>query len=87
MSARRGGARPGAGRKAGGRNKATIEREIRTAHGLEAAQTGVLPLDVMFARMLDEPLTNGKKPTDEQFQAAVCAAPYIHARLLIRRTA
>ena len=31
--------------------------------------------------MLDKPLTNGKKPTDEQFQAAVCAAPYIHARL------
>ena len=49
MNTARGGSRPGAGRKAGGRNKATIEREIRTAHGLEAAQTGVLPLDVMFS--------------------------------------
>lgn len=77
-----GGARPGAGRKAGGKNKATIERELRTRHGVAAAvQQGLLPLDVMLARMRDEALPNGMKPTDEQFAAAVAAAPYLHPRL------
>jgi hypothetical protein len=31
--------------------------------------------------MRDEPLPNGQLPTDEQFQAAVAAAPYVHPRL------
>ena len=31
-----GGARPGAGRKAGGKNKATIQRELQAAHQVAA---------------------------------------------------
>ena len=82
MSGAHGGPRPGAGRKAGGKNKLTLEREVRAAHGIEAAgEAGLLPLDVMLARMRGEPLPNGEKPTDEQFAAAVAAAPYLHARL------
>jgi hypothetical protein len=75
------------GQKTGGRqrgtpNKATIEREIRAAHGVHAAVNGgVLPLDILLARMRDEPLPNGEKPTDAQFEAAVAAAPYLHPRL------
>jgi hypothetical protein len=42
---------------------------------------GLLPLDIMLARVRGEPLPNGKMPTEEQFQAAVAAAPYIHPRL------
>jgi len=36
---------------------------------------------VLLARMRDEALPNGQKVTDEQFEAAVAAAPYIHPRL------
>ena len=79
-----GGSKPGerrGGRQKGTPNKLTVEREMRATHGLEAARTGLMPLDVMFARMRDEPMTNGRKPTDEQFQAAVAAAPFVHPRL------
>ena len=77
-----GGARPGAGRKWGGRNKATVERQLRAQHGIQAAkEDGVLPLDVMLAVMRGEPLPDGKKPTDEQLRAAIAAAPYLHPRL------
>jgi hypothetical protein len=77
-----GGARPGAGRKCGGRNRATVERELRAQHGIQAAtEDGMLPLDVMLAVMRDEPLPDGKKPTDEQLRAAIAAAPYLHPRL------
>jgi hypothetical protein len=41
----------------------------------------VLPLDIMLAVMRDEPLSDGKKPTDEQLRAAIAAAPYLHPRL------
>jgi hypothetical protein len=76
----RGGARPGAGRPAGGKNKATIEREVRAAHGIAAAmESGVMPLDVMLQVMRggDE----AEQISDRQFQAAVAAAPYVHAKL------
>ena len=75
------------GKKTGGRqrgtpNKATAERQLRAAHGLQTAlDEGLLPLDVMLARMRGAPLPNGQKVTDEQFVAAVAAAPYLHARL------
>jgi hypothetical protein len=82
MSVARRGRRPGAGRKAGGRNKSTIEREIRAAHDLEAAQNyDLLPLDVLLARMRNEPLPTGHMVTDQQFQAAVAAALFLHPRL------
>jgi hypothetical protein len=32
--------------------------------------SGVLPLDVMLTVMRDEPLPDGKKPTDQQLRAA-----------------
>jgi len=70
------------GRKPGTPNKATVERRLRATHGLRTAlDDGLLPLDVMLARMRDEPLPNGQRVTDEQFQAAVAAAPYIHQKL------
>src|SRR3954451_12237456 len=82
MSATRGGRRPGAGRKPGGRNKATIEREMLAKNGIEVARNaGLMPIDVMLARMRGELLPNGRSPTDEQFQAAVAAAPFLHPRL------
>lgn len=77
----RGGAHPGAGRKQGGKNKATIERELRAAAGLEAAKAGLMPLDVLLARMRGETLPNGHEPTDAQVAAARDAAPYLHPRL------
>src|SRR3954451_21056713 len=59
MSATRGGRRPGAGRKPGGRNKATIKREILARHGVELARNaGLMPIYVMLARMRGEPLPN-----------------------------
>jgi hypothetical protein len=52
MSATCSGRRPRTGRKAGGRNKATLEREVRAKHGLEAALNGgLMQVDVMLARM------------------------------------
>ncbi len=73
----KGGARRGAGRKAGGRNRATIERELRARAGVAAALNGgPLPLDVILAKMNGDPSI-----TDGQFQAAVAAAPYVHPRL------
>ena len=71
----RGGKRPGAGRKAGAATKRT--REIAD----KLAGSGVTPLDVMLARMKGQALDGIGSITDEQFQAAVAAAPYIHPRL------
>jgi hypothetical protein len=70
------------GRQAGVPNRATAERQLRARHGIQAAtEDGVLPLDVMLAVMRAEPLSDGKKPTDEQLRAAIAAAPYLHPRL------
>jgi hypothetical protein len=81
----RGGAKPGerrGGRQKGTPNKATVERDLRAAHGLEAAMLdGLMPLDVMLARMQNRALANGLAVTDQQFAAAVAAAPYIHPKL------
>lgn len=76
-SIKKGGKREGAGRKVGVPNKITLERELRAANGVESAmKSGVLPLDVMLHRM------RGTQPvTDNEFAAAVAAAPYIHPRL------
>ena len=69
------------GRKTGGRkkgvpNKATVEKKLRATKGIEsAAESGVLPLDVMLARMRSQTI-GGKNVTDDQFAAAVAAAPY-----------
>lgn len=65
-----GGKRPGAGRKAGVPNK-------RTA-ALQAAveSTGVTPLEYMLQVMRDE-----AHDPKERLNAAVSAAPYVHAKL------
>jgi hypothetical protein len=72
-----GGARPGAGRPPGAKNKTTIEREKMAELGLrEIHRGGRLPLEVMLRRM------NGDASiSDNMFAAAVAAAPYIHPRL------
>lgn len=65
------------GRPKGVKNRATIEREVRAAQGVKAAvEGGDLPLDVMLKRMRGD-----SEITDNQFQAAIAAAPYVHPRL------
>jgi hypothetical protein len=54
----------------------TVERQMRAMAGLRtAAESGEMPLDVMLRRMHGDTTV-----TDQQFEAAVAAAPYIHAR-------
>lgn len=66
-----------AGRKKGAKTKATIEREIRAVHGVTAAvQEGALPLDIILRVMRGD-----TEITKLQFDAAIAAAPYVHARL------
>lgn len=66
------------GRQRGSRNKATIARELRAQSGIRnAQQSGELPLNVILRRMRGE----GPSVSDEQFQAAVAAAPFMHPRL------
>jgi hypothetical protein len=47
-----GGARPGAGRKAGGKNKATIERELKAAVAVAQTREGVRQLAVAILEEL-----------------------------------
>ena len=65
-----GGARPGAGRKRGIPNKATIARQERIA------ETGITPLDYML-NVLRDPTVEYKR-RDEMAKAV---APYVHPRL------
>jgi hypothetical protein len=75
------------GKKTGGRTKGTPNQASvrhkdlarRAVHMV--LDTGITPLDVLCARMRDEVLPNGRKVSDEQFAAAVAAAPYIHPKL------
>ena len=66
----RGGARPGAGRKAGTLSRTT--REQREA----IKASGLTPLDYMLSV-----LRNEASPPDARMDAAKNAAPYVHARL------
>lgn len=80
LIARPGGARPGAGRKPGGKNKSTVERELRAEHGVQAAiATGIMPLDVLLTVMRGGP--EAAAISERQYEAAVAAAPYLHAKL------
>lgn len=66
----KGGARPGAGRKKGAPN-------IRTRAAQAAAEAGgITPLEYMLQVMRD-PATEPR----EKLNAAVAAAPYVHAKL------
>jgi hypothetical protein len=76
------------GFKSGGRTKGTPNRAgqktkeiVRRSLMRQVLDSSVTPLDVLCCRMRDEPLPNGRKVSDEQFAAAVAAAPYVHARL------
>ena len=64
-----GGARPGAGRKAGGANRLSKE-----AHAKAAAE-GILPLDYLLQVMRDT-----LEETTKRIDCAKAAAPYLHAR-------
>ncbi len=66
----RGGARQGAGRKAGLPNKKTAQRTA------EIEASGLTPLDYMLAILRDETLS-----TEDRFEAAKAAAPYVHPKL------
>jgi hypothetical protein len=66
----RGGARPGAGRKAGTPNKASDARQARIA------AEGKTPLDFMLEVMRDE-----TKEFSQRLDMAKAAAPYVHPRL------
>jgi hypothetical protein len=70
MADGRGGRRPGAGRKAGGHNKRTLEFHA------EVAKSKRTPLEHMVAVMLDETADQ-----DRRDRMAVAAAPYLHPRL------
>jgi hypothetical protein len=64
-----GGARPNAGRKQGGANKATKE-------AIEAAAaTGEMPLDYLLSVMRDVGADEAKR-----IDCAKAAAPYLHAK-------
>lgn len=66
----RGGARPGAGRKPGQRNKKTEEQR----KAVEAS--GITPLDYLLTVMRDE-----ARAAEERIDAAKAAAPYVHPKL------
>jgi hypothetical protein len=68
--AKNGGARPGAGRPKGAKNKKTL------ALAAEIAQSGLTPLKFMLGVM-----RNPKRPLDIRLDAAKAAAPYVHAKL------
>ena len=65
-----GGARPGAGRPKGSRNKRTREQEKAVE------ETGQTPLEFLTSVYRDE-----QKPIDERMEAAKAAAPYVHPKL------
>lgn len=64
-----GGARPGAGRKAGGANRLTREAYER------AQASGELPLDYLLRVMRDEEADEAKR-----IDCAKAAAPYLHPK-------
>src|SRR4051794_11474905 len=70
------------GRKTGGRakgtpNRSTVIRKQFAERGMQTLlENGVLPLEVMLRRMRGD-----DSITDNQFAAAIAAAPYIHPKL------
>ena len=73
----RGGRREGAGRKAGCKSKATIEKEeFGRAVAQEAAADGQSPLEYMLGVMRDTTAAQTRRDA-----MAVAAAPFLHARL------
>jgi hypothetical protein len=76
-NSKRGGPRPGAGRKKGTKNPATIAKEaVLTEVLTRAIQNETTPLEVMLTIMRDP-----ESPAAMKFEAAKAAAPYVHPRL------
>ena len=74
---KRGGPRPGSGRKKGTKNPATIAKEaLLTQVITRAIQDDTTPLEVMLNIMRDPQTEAAMK-----FEAAKAAAPYVHPRL------
>ena len=76
----KGGARPGAGRKKGGKNAKSA------AIAQKAAAAGITPLEYMLDLMRKEPPEDAEPATlvsyaALRFEAAKAAAPYVHPRL------
>ena len=65
-----GGKRPGAGRKKGVPNKATVARQQ------EIAESGLTPLEYMINMLRSE-----NEPPERRMWAAQNAAPYVHPKL------
>lgn len=65
-----GGKRPGAGRKKGIPNKATLGRQAKIT------ASGTTPLDFLI-----EVMRSVERTFQERFEAAKAAAPYVHPRL------
>lgn len=68
-----GGARPGAGRKAGGTNARTRERKAKIA---AAVASGLSPLEFLLKEMRDETL-----PREQRWLLAKWCMPFIHPHL------
>ena len=75
MTTRRGGARPGAGRKPGSVN--VISRKARE----EAAKTGELPHEFLLRVARGETIDDHTPAFNERVDAAKAAAPYYAPRL------
>ena len=70
-----GGARIGAGRKPGTRNKATVERIEK------AAASGLMPHEFLLSVSRGEPIGDYAPSFAERLDAAKAAAPYFAPRL------
>lgn len=65
------------GRRAAGKQESGDRgaREIKAANGIAAApESGVMPLDVILAVMRGEQLSDGRVPSEREFNAAIAAA-------------
>lgn len=59
-----------------------MEKQLRARAGVQTAlDGGWLPLDILLAKMRNQPLPDGSSVDEGQFAAAIAAAPYIHPRL------
>jgi len=70
----KGGARVGAGRKAGSKNRPTIS--LDKINKISSLSPETSPLAFLLAVMQDE-----KQDHRDRVQCAIAAAPYVHARL------
>lgn len=72
VKSRRGGARPGAGRKKGSGTISKVKAEARAKAALE----GILPVEYMLRVMRD-----ARVPKQRRDSMAIAAAPYLHSKL------